>query len=120
MKREEALERLEFRVRHSCPQANGDNIGDCNICWRYPCNDMKALEVLKERPHGEWIPCSERLPKAGQVVIVSDVRGDVYEYTMNLLNVDKYIDDKWTFMGYEILAWMPLPEPYKEEGDENG
>lgn len=48
MKREEALERLEFRIRHSCPQANGDNIGDCDKCWRYPCNDMKALDVLKD------------------------------------------------------------------------
>lgn len=42
----EALDRIEFRVRHYCPEANGDNIGDCDQCYRYPCNDMKALSIL--------------------------------------------------------------------------
>lgn len=65
MSRNEALERIEFRVRHSCPEANGSNIGDCDECWRYPCNDMKALLVLrdlteKERPHGEWVSKNEK------------------------------------------------------------
>lgn len=46
MTREEALEHIEYRVRYTCPQANGDNIGDCDECWRYPCNAMKALLVL--------------------------------------------------------------------------
>lgn len=57
--RNEALERIEFRIRHSCPEANGSNIGDCGECWRYSCNDIKALLVLrdlteKKRPHGKW------------------------------------------------------------------
>ena len=54
MSRENALARIEFRVRYACPQANGDNIGDCENCWRYPCNDMKALLVLstEEDEHG--------------------------------------------------------------------
>lgn len=46
MNKKEALERIEFRVRHCCPEANGDIIGDCNQCYRYPCNDMKALLIL--------------------------------------------------------------------------
>ena len=59
MSRNEALERIEFGIRQSCPEANGSNIGECNECWRFPCNDMKALLVLRdlkeeERPHGEW------------------------------------------------------------------
>jgi len=50
---DEALERIEYRIRSSCPEAGGSNIGDCNKCWRKPCNDMKALltitnAVLKE------------------------------------------------------------------------
>ena len=96
------------------------DIIDCEIDhpkYQDTLRQLINLAPTVERPQGEWIPCSERLPEAGQVVIVSDVRGDVYEYTMNPLNVDKYIDDKWTFMGYEILAWMPLPEPYKGEGE---
>lgn len=56
MTREEALNRIEFRVRRSCPDANGDNIGECDGCCIYPCNEMKAVIFLaQERPHGEWV-----------------------------------------------------------------
>ena len=60
MSKNEALERIEFGIRQSCPEANGSNIGECNECWRFPCNDMKALLVLRdlteeERPQGEWV-----------------------------------------------------------------
>lgn len=55
MSRGEALERIEFRVRYACPEANGSNIGECSGCWRYPCNEMKAVGLLaQERLHGEW------------------------------------------------------------------
>lgn len=68
-----------------------------------------------EQPKQKWIPCSERLPEVGQIVIVTDDRGKVYEYELNPLYVDKYATGKWRFLGHEILAWMPLPEPYEVE-----
>lgn len=50
MTREEALARLEYTVRYHCPEANGDNIGDCNYCSYYKnfggCLNMKALLTL--------------------------------------------------------------------------
>ena len=65
---------------------------------------------------GEWIPVSERLPEKNIWVLVTVEQNDnryqeimrrnVYteEWTDN---IDNYTD--------EITAWMPLPEPYKEE-----
>lgn len=70
---------------------------------------------LKAR-QGVWIPVSERLPDEWQVVIVTDDRGQVFEYELNPINVDKYTTGKWEFLGHEIIAWQPLPEPYKEGG----
>lgn len=78
--------------------------------------------ILTERPHGEWIPCSERLPKRDELVLVSYKTGGVH--------LCKYLDDGsenpwWSYIddccawNNTVDAWMPLPEPYKEEGDRN-
>lgn len=62
----------------------------------------------------EWIPCSERLPEEKQTVLVADEKG----------RVDIKIFIKWLYEHPEynhnikIIAWMPLPEPYKGEGYE--
>jgi hypothetical protein len=62
----------------------------------------------------DWIPCSERMPDDYQEVLVtcrhSDGRIRIY---MNWSHFNE-----WCFHredGDEMLAWMPLPEPYKGE-----
>lgn len=72
----------------------------------------KAIKTLEQT---RWIPCSERLPERDVNVLTyhRDVAFD-YQYV-------SWIDDysgKWAgFIGNlsdEVLAWMPLPEDYKE------
>lgn len=70
MEKIEALDRLEYRVRHTCAEANGDSIGDCNKCWRYPCNDMKALLTLL-KPSFDVESFKDRLAEA-RLVDVDD------------------------------------------------
>ena len=74
----------------------------------------KQLKNL-DRPHGEWIPCSERLPEKYGVYLATNSEGDVYEYDYSKFTVH---DGKWSFLGRDVIAWMPLPKPYKEGGDE--
>ena len=73
-----------------------------------------------ERPHGEWIPCSERLPKKNELVLVSFKTGEV--------QLCEYLDDgsnnPWVSFidgccawNNAVNAWMPLPEPYQKEGE---
>ena len=75
---------------------------------------MKGKE---ERPQGEWISVSERLPKLFEVVLVTDEYGIVFEYERRPSD-DYDVNMEWSFLGRNIIAWMPLPEAYKEGGAE--
>ena len=83
----------------------------------------KALSALPsaEAVQG-WIPCSERLPKRDELVLVT------YK-TTDRIHLCRYIDDGsenpwWSYIddccawNNVVLAWMPLPEAYKGGDDE--
>ena len=85
--------------------------------------DIKnSLEKLKN----PWIPVSERLPDVDEYIIVSFENFSVP--MIGRYTVDD--DDSGTFrIGDEdesfvendlyVIAWMPLPEPYRESEDAN-
>ena len=91
-----------------------------------------------DRPQG-WIPCSEKLPNEGEVVLVcmrienhkaeweeqrsiefGRISSDRYDYDgtgwewLNESGADYWQAD-WN---HSILAWMPLPKPWKGADDE--
>lgn len=65
---------------------------------------------------GEWIPCSERLPRQGQEVICQ-CRASIIKVLKLDADGDWYQDAEHCYMRGFVIAWMPLPEPYREEGD---
>lgn len=68
-------------------------------------------EILPLIP--KWIPVTERLPEKGTFALVTF--GEFRETA-----VDLYIEaeKQWYYCGDDVIAWMPLPEPYREENDE--
>ena len=77
-------------------------------------------------PTSNWIPCSERLPnKRGKyLVTVSGVPGRPHTHVEKVYFGDKEGNIFWTgkfgrsnFKNITgiVTAWMPLPEPYREE-----
>ena len=61
---------------------------------------------------GGWIPCEERFPEEDVVVLVSTRAKN------GSVNVDKgyMYNGRWAHRGRALVtAWMPLPEPYKED-----
>lgn len=79
----------------------------------------RILTQLPAIPEQRWIPVTERLPNKQEEVIVSyhDTLGDMsFDYT-----APGWItpDGEYWIVDNEInnyvVAWMPLPEPYKGE-----
>lgn len=108
MTREELLEKL-YEIKN----------------WK--CNgDSELYEIIKEVISAleaqKWIPCKERLPKKdGSYLVSGKWAGGKYrsgeesvgecEYSRH----DGYFKTSWNF---DVLAWKNLPEPYREEGNE--
>jgi len=111
-----------------CPFCEGNTMdGLCRAAGKWFDDEYKAPENMKSR----WIPCSERLPEEnGKYLIVYD-KGCPDEYTIGIENYEvdcesfgfwnERVDPiSWGVIGYDwidqpVLAWMPLPDPYRRE-----
>lgn len=74
-----------------------------------------VIRQLKLQPTVEqgWIPCSERMPDVQEFVAVT-VK---IEHFPRITSVAIYLPIHQRWLGYndeDILAWQPLPQPYKE------
>ena len=81
--------------------------------------DYEIIEEYKEPQAGHWIPVSERLPERSVWVLAYCKTKDGYEYQAVLL-LGKY-NGEWTDCDDfcdDVIAWMPLPEPYKAESED--
>lgn len=77
--------------------------------------------TIEPEPH--WIPCSERLPEDGRQVLVYaiSVHFALAKYD-EMRNADGIYSMQWvTFDAWkpfytikDVVAWMPLPEVYRE------
>jgi len=118
-----------------------DAIGACAYETIECYEARKAIRALPsaDRPQGEWIPCSERLPEDIHPVIVTWKNNDpksYYQYIVgkHFIGTAHYHRGKWYWYSsttedllaeygkcdgeefdeaIECIAWMPLPEPYE-------
>lgn len=122
-KRSEKPNDLDLISRQAAVEAVQDVDTRETVSVREAVKAIKALPSAEPK-HGEWIPCSERLPEDDALVLVSYVdprenAGDIWIGWHEMENV-WYIDgeERSQERGNEVLAWMPLPEPYKESDTE--
>lgn len=83
---------------------------------------MDAFDEYVESNEPHWIPCSERLPETTDAVlttyIVNGDRSWRYVEESSYYGNDESWDSLWdeyriSGTRIEVIAWMPLPEPYK-------
>ena len=96
----------------------------------------EALEKLPSAQPVQWIPCSERLPEIKQHVLLSCYGRVIYGRMISedgnsgypVFEICDSVGEKRPivlettvhseFTTSRIIAWMPLPEPYKAESED--
>lgn len=105
-----------------------DNTKLGNLHWE-TISIEKVEEIIRshmdETPNNEWIPTSERLPNeeefqkayigvacaAGFIVMIKNATIPTMAYYLR--NSQNWVDEEGNC--YNVVAWQPLPEPYKGE-----
>lgn len=85
------------------------------------CDKDEVSTILNDLPSAdrpqEWIPCSEREPKGQGYYICTCKDGSKYKRA----TVVKW-SNGWKLTGsrtyWVVVAWMPLPEPWKGADDD--
>ena len=102
----------------------------CQICGSTDCANCFSYEDFKEwidsQPKvGEWIPVSERLPEDdGLVLVTVNDKHNNLTFENALMTGCYCCVEGWILEGYldwvdpNVTAWIPLPEPYKEQDDD--
>lgn len=84
----------------------------------------KIEGLLRERSKGEWIPVSERLPNRNGVYNVTRIIDETaisdvcYFDGQNTWHNDNRVNHGRPYLN-DIIAWQPLPEPYKKDCEKN-
>ena len=106
------------------------NLNDCDVIavWLIRKNIEQQPSIKPKTGH--WIPVSERFPNNDDYVLVcyedGHIRTAYYYIDTNIYpsEFDDCCETGWynyseTFMyKQDVIAWMPLPEPYKAESEE--
>lgn len=125
--RQEAIDAIEHYLKH--PPKNYSELFVQGMDDAY----YRTLSILRAfpsaQPEQRWIPCSERPPKQNGVYAVTRIISEGFEYN-NITDrcytdccyfdgSNTWHDDTRVNHGREyltdVIAWQPLPEPYKEE-----
>lgn len=81
----------------------------------YEDTGLEPEEIMDGKMLTGWIPVEERLPTP-ETEVLAYIKHNYAEDGWRAYRVYEYTDH-WVGMGNlcEVVAWMPLPEPYRPE-----
>lgn len=99
-------DKLSAEMYHQAFEVDSDEQRWDSGCWiRYKMFE-RCLEKQPTINPMKWIPVSERLPEEKGTYLTTTIKGAV--------RVNHFYGKHWGYSN-DAVAWMPLPEPYKEE-----
>ena len=98
--RQAAIDALQKEINKGIPPFN-------DVMGSIRCGVRLARNIIEDLPSAQqWIPCSERLPdQNGKYLVVGRQKA---------INILKFDGGRW-YGKWGVVAWMPLPSPYREE-----
>lgn len=94
-------------------------------CYEYSVVVVKVVQDMieqlltdleQDKKENGWIPVSEGLPEVSGTYQVTCMDGRIYRSTYAKFQCKL---KRWELTGarsyWKVTAWMPLPEPYKED-----
>lgn len=104
-----------MRLTH-CATGNANTAKKQRSVMCGACHLGSAFDVIEQlpsaQPEPQWIPVSERLPEILTPVLVTVKVEDDYKVAHDWV----YDNDKWAHYR-DVVAWMPLPDPYREDDE---
>ena len=76
---------------------------------------IKALEQQEQ----QWISCSDVLPDIDKEVLVTNYAGGIYDVEVDSCGEYEDGSGRFWYTFQNPIAWMPLPEPYRGERNED-
>ena len=113
---DDLIERINVVIEHGLADPDGLHPLSAEVVLE----TINVIPTVTPEPH--WIPVTERLPEEpfGCFVTVMDTNPLTMEEFENILpyfvgwDGEQWNDGDGEQCPFEVLAWMPLPEPFKE------
>lgn len=113
---EDVNRRINEYVDHDYVRGSGDVVKGLSI----------AKNIIRKHMNDGWIPVEERLPEENGddgELIVTDKDGRIWsgiyygitEETDEYPCFHKWDEEMWHCYKPDVIAWRPLPEPYRPE-----
>ena len=121
---------MTFTIHDADLDKLNEILKDINVkeCPWFEVQDKHGFKAKYYR-EPQWIPCSERLPEEDHWLGGSgrQFSDNVLISILNSADEDEWVDVAQTVDGEwalelprdcKVIAWQPLPSPYREEADE--
>lgn len=72
----------------------------------------RAKKIIRKHMNDGWIPAKEKPTEDG--FYIATMSGELVDQEEPFVGLAEFEDGEWVD-GDDVIAWRPLPEPYKQE-----
>ena len=116
----EEIESMEYPA-----EGIGCGLEDISITDRYESAEYgwneaveRITEIIRKHMNDGWIPVEERLPEYGKKVLSYGKSGEIDIASLYSRDKHMWLVGSMCSVAFDIIAWRPLPEPYRPERSE--